>query len=115
MQDVQPRCCDDGGADQREGIRHVAEERVSEKDHPDHLGVDKGGEHGRVRNPVRHHQAVVPHGAEDPHQDHNIAADHPKVVKEMSDYYENWWKEVAALLTDLENDGTHPFFTRNNK
>lgn len=34
----------------------------------------------------------------DPHQDKNIAAEHPQIVEKMSDFYENWWKKVSFKM-----------------
>jgi len=34
----------------------------------------------------------------DPHQDKNIAAENPLIVKKMSDFYEGWWKKVADKM-----------------
>ena len=34
----------------------------------------------------------------DPHQDKNIAAENPQIVKKMSDFYEDWWKKVADKM-----------------
>jgi len=35
----------------------------------------------------------------DPHQDKNIAKNHPQVVKEMSTYYDAWWEDVGKAMT----------------
>jgi arylsulfatase A-like enzyme len=35
----------------------------------------------------------------DPHQDKNIAAEHPDIVKRLSEYYEKWWTQVDAQMT----------------
>jgi arylsulfatase len=37
----------------------------------------------------------------DPHQDRDIAAKHPDVVKKMRDHYEKWWAGVTPTLDDL--------------
>jgi arylsulfatase A-like enzyme len=34
----------------------------------------------------------------DPHQDKNIAAESPEIVKRLSEYYENWWTTVDAQM-----------------
>jgi hypothetical protein len=36
----------------------------------------------------------------DPHQDKNIAAENPQVVKKMSDFYEDWWKKVDDKMKE---------------
>ena len=34
----------------------------------------------------------------DPHQDNNIAKEHPQVVKEMSEFYNAWWEKVGQAM-----------------
>jgi arylsulfatase A-like enzyme len=36
----------------------------------------------------------------DPHQDINIAAKYPQIVKKMGDFYEVWWKMVAIKMRE---------------
>lgn len=39
----------------------------------------------------------------DPHQDNNIAEEHPEMVQKMSSYYDAWWEKVQkAMLTKME-------------
>ncbi len=38
----------------------------------------------------------------DPGQQKNVAADHPDIVKKLSDHYEAWWKGVELLTNDFE-------------
>ena len=36
----------------------------------------------------------------DPHQDKNIATAHPRIVKKMSGFYEDWWKKAAMKMKE---------------
>lgn len=36
----------------------------------------------------------------DPFQKDNIAGNHPEIVKQMADHYDNWWKKVETVLTE---------------
>lgn len=35
----------------------------------------------------------------DPHQDNNIAKQHPEIARMMSDHYEQWWTRVQTAMT----------------
>jgi arylsulfatase len=37
----------------------------------------------------------------DPHQDRNVAGEHPDVVKKMRDRYERWWAEVEPRVNEV--------------
>jgi arylsulfatase len=43
----------------------------------------------------------------------DIAAEHPKIVKELSDHYEQWWREVRPCMENENLDGPkeNPFVT----
>jgi arylsulfatase len=44
---------------------------------------------------------------------HDIAAEHPEIVKEMTKYYEKWWNEVRLCMEneDLTGPKENPFVT----
>jgi arylsulfatase len=63
--------------------------------------VQNGGEGYYSKKYATFHYAVTPKGKwalydihSDLPQEHNIAEEHPEIIKKLSDQYEQWWKEV---------------------
>ncbi|MEN8128144.1 MAG: hypothetical protein ABFR90_10120, partial [Planctomycetota bacterium] len=36
----------------------------------------------------------------DPHQNNNIADQHPEIVQKMSEHFEGWWKKVEVVMKE---------------
>src|SRR5258708_7389151 len=70
IKEIYPGRDDDRDAGERPMVRHVGEDEIAERDHPDDLGVDEWRQHGSRREAVRDDQQIMSEPAEQAHRAH---------------------------------------------